>query len=232
MSFASIRSQTLSLENQTVSSLTNYSSYAQNVSSVASPQEIALESEIQQLVLKRENFINKLDIIADEQGSSFSIIKIQQLARHKEVLVDHKRDFNKIKQQINSERNRHNLLSSVRSDIEEHRQRNVSKTKNGKNNGQGQGIGDELDYLNDERNKANQANSVADMLLEQAYRTRDELTSQTSVLSNANKKFMGTVAHMPGINVLIKKIGTRRRRDSIIMASVISFCILVFFFIL
>ncbi|GMM37605.1 Gos1 protein [Saccharomycopsis crataegensis] len=227
MSFASIRTRALSLETQTVGIIASYSGFTQNISSIASTKEEGLESEISEILLKRENLLKKLDDIANNDAN-LSIVKLQQLARHKEVLLDHKRDYHRIKQQIEEARNRSNLLNSVRSDIEDHRNRSK---KNNNNNSKDNGI-DELDYMNDERKRANQANSVADMLLEQAYRTRDEIMSQNSTLSNVNKRLMATITHMPGINVVIKKIGTRRRRDSIIMASVISFCIIVFFFLL
>lgn len=221
MSFASLRSQVLSLENQAVNRISEYSALNQNLDGSSEASELELEDEIQALILKRENLINKLNQIA-ESDKSLSLVKLQQLSRHREVLIDHKKDFNRIKQQNTSNRNRLNLLSTVRSDIEEHRQRKKASLE---------GMS-EIDYMNQERQRADNADSVTDMILDQAYRTRDEMKNQSSVLANANKKFMGTIGRMPGMNVLIQKIGTRRRRDSIIMASVITSCILIFFYLL
>lgn len=218
MSFASIRTQALSLESQTVGLIGSYSACIEDLA--ASDEEI--KSQIEQTLLKRENLIKKLGEILDKTEST-SAVKAQQLSRLREVVQEHRRDVQRIAGQISEVRNRNNLLNSVRSDLEAHRNRKNRKAL---------GDLDELDYLNNERVKADQANSVADRLIEQAYRTRDEIAHQNSVLANAGKRIAGTLGQMPGMNVLIKKIGTRRRRDSLIMAAVISFCIIVFFFLL
>mgnify|MGYP004712780489 FL=1 len=162
--------------------------------------------------------INPLVRIA-ESDISLSTLKLQQLQRHKEILNDHKKVFNGIRATILGDRNRNNLLFSVRSDIDAHKQRTT----------QVGGPSDANDYINQERVRVDGANSLADRLLQQAFHTRDELFSQRGVLANAQLSMMGTIQQFPGLNTLILKINTRRRRDTLILATVISVCIVMLF---
>lgn len=114
------------------------------------------------------------------------------------------------------------MLFSVRSDIDAHRERSTNNSNNRDLNAN--------DYILDESVRADNANSFAERLLQQAYNTRDELYSQRAHLSNAQLRMMGAVLLIPGINVLISRINTRRKRDTLILATVIAICILVLFF--
>lgn len=225
-SFTQARTQALNLEKQTESLLSKYSRInSNNLNSLSTPatiEETNLVEQISDLLIKRDSIINKLNRIS-ETDSNLSTSKLQQLTRHKEILNDQKISFTKIQNKYLDERNRNNLLFLVRSDINEHKQRVTSNSSTNNNNA------NDNDYILDERLRVDNANSLANRLLTSAYETRDELYNQRVHLNNASTKMMGVLSSIPGLNVLISKINTRRKRDTLILASVIATCIVILF---
>lgn len=61
----------------------------------------------------------------------------------------------------------------------------------------------------------------------QAYGTRAEFRQQTNYLQGINARMSGVVAQVPALNSIIGMINSRRRRDSVIMGSVIGVCTLL-----
>lgn len=226
LSFTQTRATVLNLEKQTESLLSRYSKFQNNINSVSSSsEEEELVRKINEILIKRDELISKLTKIS-EIDVNLSTSKLQQLTRHKEILHDQKNSFVKIQNKISEERNRSNLLFSVRSDINEHKQRVTASTTNSSV------PGNDNDYILDERTRVDNANSFADRLLQSAYETRDELYQQRFYLNNAQTRMLGVLQTFPGLNVLVSKINTRRKRDTLILASVISFCIIFLFFFL
>lgn len=215
--FAQARTSALNLEKQTESLLTQYSKLQLVASFDTNPDEDALVAQIRDMLGKRETIITNLTRLS-ESDLNVSTSKLQQLQRHKEVLMDHKLSFQKIQGKINDERNRNNLLHLIQSDLSAHKQRNVSTVTDNDN-----------DYILDERRRVDNANSFADRLLQQAFETRDELYSQRVYLQNASSRIQNTLQTIPGIGMLISRINTRRRRDTLIMGFVIALCILGLF---
>jgi len=68
---------------------------------------------------------------------------------------------------------------------------------------------------------------MADGVLAQAYAVNDSFGEQRLMLSNINKRIKQSAMQLPGINTLIGKINTRKKRDSVILACLISFCFLM-----
>ncbi|KAK6464326.1 hypothetical protein DFJ63DRAFT_311624 [Scheffersomyces coipomensis] len=226
-SFTQTRSQALNLEKQTETLLSKYSEFQNEQSNIIdkSNDESSLESQISSILEKRETLLSKLNRISDSMDN-LSTSKLQQLTRHKEILNDHKSSYLKIKSNINDERNRNNLLFSIRSDINAHHQSENESSSAAQN----QEI-NANDYILDERSRVDNANSFADRLLQQAFQTRDELYQQRQYLENAQSRMLSILSSIPGINVLISQINTRRKRDTLILAGVISVCILLLFFV-
>ncbi|EGW30022.1 uncharacterized protein SPAPADRAFT_63640 [Spathaspora passalidarum NRRL Y-27907] len=217
--FAQTRSQALNLEKQTEQLLSQYSQFLTQQNVEPNEEEVSVKAAIQEILTKRDSIINKLNRIG-ESMDNLSTSKLQQLTRHREILHDHKLAFTKIEDTIQNDRNRNNLLFSVRSDINAHRQQTT----------EGHSEINAHDYILDERQRVDSANSFAERLLQSAFNTRDELLNQRQYLNNAQAKMFSTLQHIPGINVLISKINTRRKRDTLILASVIAFCIILLFF--
>ncbi|KAI3406522.2 GOS1 [Candida oxycetoniae] len=231
-SFSQIRSQALSLEKQTESLLSKYSQYQQSSSQSleSTEDESHTKQQINDILGKRTTIINKLNRISESSinESSLSTSKLQQISRHREILQDHWRAFNRITSQLTDERNRNNLLFSVQSDISYHKQQHQRRP--------GQAGSTEINddpnaYILEESQRADNVNSIADRLLQGAMNTRDELINQRQFLQNAQVRIMSSLQGVPGINVLISKINTRRKRDTLILASVIAICIVLLFFV-
>ena len=91
---------------------------------------------------------------------------------------------------------KNNLLFNVHRDINHHKQqRNIDGNA----------------YILEESERVNNVNSIADRLLQGAFATRDELLNQRQYLNNAQLQVLSTMQNIPGLNVLISKINTRRK---------------------
>lgn len=127
------------------------------------------------------------------------------------MLSDHRRELARLKSSLNDARNRANLLSNVRSDIDAYRSANQA----------------EADYMLDERNRIENSHNVADSVLSQAYAVQENFAIQRETLANINRRIVGAASQVPGINSLMGRIGSKKRRDGIILASFIAFCFLM-----
>jgi Golgi SNAP receptor complex protein 1 len=79
----------------------------------------------------------------------------------------------------------------------------------------------------EERSRIDRSHDVADSVLSQAYAVRENFSVQRETLSNINRRIVGAASQVPGINSLMGRIGTKKRRDGIILASFIAFCFLM-----
>jgi len=165
--------------------------------------------------LQRDEILNNLTRIS-ESDSTISTVKLQQLSRHKEILQENWKVFAQIRSSIIQERNKLNLLFNVQSDIASHQKNNS--------------IENELDYIQDESNRANKLNNFADTLISRAYETRESLLNSNSTLNSASNRITNSMSQIPGLNIIIAKINTRRKRDALILSLLISTCILILLF--
>ena len=128
----------------------------------------------------------------------------------------------RLKVQLNHARDRANLLANVRNDINSHRL------------GSGAGAGadgqpSEADYMLDERGHIDHSHDMVDSVLSQAYAVNENFIVQRETLANINRRITLAASKVPGINTLIGRISSKKRRDGIIMGSFVAFCFLVFF---
>ncbi|ODV93884.1 hypothetical protein PACTADRAFT_51631 [Pachysolen tannophilus NRRL Y-2460] len=235
-SFQQTRAQVLSLENKTEAALNRYASFAQSTSSSETAEELAAQRSVEKFLKKSDDLIKLLSKIG-EQDLSLPASKLQQLQRHKEVLNDHYISFGRIRGSIQQERNRLNLLFSVRNDIESHQkqqqqqQQSSSSISGGINQLNSTTNLNEDEYINDERRKVEGANSVVDRLLSDAYNTRESFRDQSSAINSARIRITSSLSQIPGINHVITRINTRKKRDALILAGLITFMIIVLWFI-
>lgn len=199
--FSQTRSQALSLEKQTEQLLSKFSQFQQQQQQNQSqslditPEETIIRQQIEEIFQKRNAVILKLNRISEVEPN-LSTSKLQQLTRHKEKLNDDNLSFTKIINNIEDERNKNNLLFNVHRDINHHKQqRNIDGNA----------------YILEESERVNNVNSIADRLLQGAFATRDELLNQRQYLNNAQLQVLSTMQNIPGLNVLISKINTRRK---------------------
>ncbi|KAG7912688.1 hypothetical protein KL907_000890 [Ogataea polymorpha] len=222
-SFNQTRTQIVGVENQLAGLLANYSSFASAPGPEPSADEEQLERKINDTFTNLSALVKELNRVVDSQSlnNTISASKMQQLARHRENLNQYTVDFNRIKSTIKQERDKINLLSFVRTDIEDH-QRRVDSS----------GVSDGEDgYMLNERLRLNQQHSAMDSLLSQVFETRDEILRQRNVLGSVGNRLQRSLSTMPGLKVLLSKINTRRKRDSLIIAGVMVTCIILLWFL-
>lgn len=68
---------------------------------------------------------------------------------------------------------------------------------------------------------------MADGVLSQAYAVNENFGLQREMLGGISRRITGAAAQVPGINGLMQRIGSKRRRDGIILGSFIALCFLV-----
>ena len=164
--------------------------------------------------LQREALVAQLSRLLDSESThSSSAVKHNNLARHREILQDHRRELSRLKSTITDARNRANLLSNVRSDIDAYRSANPAQA--------------EADYMLDERSRIENSHNITDGVLSQAYAVNENFRVQRESLANVQRRIVGAASQVPGINSLMTRIGSKKRRDGIILGSFIAFCFLL-----
>ncbi|KAF2869735.1 hypothetical protein BDV95DRAFT_497113 [Massariosphaeria phaeospora] len=214
--WAQLRQQARALETQTETLFHTYSQYASttNIPTKPSEEERRTETQLSDILEKREALVGQLTRLFDsESANSSSAVRHNNLARHREVLQEHRRELTRLRSTITDTRNKANLLSNVRSDIDAYRSANPSQA--------------EADYMLDERRRIDNSHSVADNVLSQAYAVNENFALQRESLASINRRIVGAASQVPGINSLIGRIGAKKRRDGIILGGFIAFCFLM-----
>ena len=217
--WAQLRQQIRTLESQTESVFHTYSQYASapNLPEKPSEEEQRNEAEIQDLLEKREALISQLARLLDSESAlSTSSLKQNNLSRHREVLTEHRSELKRLKASVAEARDRQHLLSSVRSDIDAYRSSNPAE--------------EEAEYMLQERGRLDNSHNVIDGIISQAYAINENFGLQRETIASINRRITGAAAQIPGVNGLIQRIGAKRRRDGIILASFIAFCFLMFLY--
>lgn len=138
------------------------------------------------------------------------------MSLHRSTLADHRREFTRLRGAIADARSRGNLLSSVRNDISAFR--SAARLEEGRS---------EADYMLDERERLDHSHNVADTVLSQAYAVNEDFMGQRQMLQSINRRIMHSASQVPGINAIVAKINTRKKRDSVILAGLIATCFLM-----
>ncbi|KAH3672016.1 hypothetical protein WICMUC_004523 [Wickerhamomyces mucosus] len=219
-SFTTLRSSLISLDTQINQSLTTYSKFAISITSQPTSDELKSITSIETNLNKYDQILNQLTRLSDSQN--ISTINLSQLSRHKESYHAYWKNFMDIKNSILQERNKINLLFNVREDLNDYKQ----KQKIGNDEAS------QLDYIQNETSRVNTLNSITDDLISSVLETRDTLLNQRNTLNLNSNTIINNLKNVPGLNTLIGKINTRKRRDSLILASLILVCILILYFTL
>ena len=169
-------------------------------------------------IVQRGSLISQLTRLLDSEATlTASALKQNNLSRHREVLQDHRRELQRLRSAISETRDRSNLLTNVRSDIDAYRASNPGQA--------------EADYMLEERGRIDESHNMMDGVLSQAYAINENFGLQRETLASINRRVVSAANKIPGVNALIGKIGSKRRRDSIILGSFIGLCFLVVFFL-
>ncbi|KAI9250958.1 hypothetical protein BDA99DRAFT_522290 [Phascolomyces articulosus] len=170
------------------------------------------ELEIEELLKKLNTVITSMgEVLERPSATPTNPSMTHMLERHKDIMYDYNKEFRRVKTNIKAARDKANLMDQVQDEI---RMYNTSN-------------GDGSDYYLSERNRIEGTHRMTDMILDQAYATRQDISRQGRMLQNVNNRVTGVIGRIPGINNLISRINTRRKRDTLIMAGVISTCIIL-----
>ena len=135
------------------------------------------------------------------------------LQRHTEILADYRGEFSKTSATIAAKVEREKLLrSSVLQDLHQYR------SKDG-------GRGHKMDSLQRELEHTRNSERMIDEQINIAMETRDNLVDQRKILKGIQTRLNDLSSKFPLINSLVNKINLRKRRDTIILGSVIGFCL-------
>lgn len=168
-------------------------------------------------LLQRESLIAQLTRLLDSEATlTSSALKQNNLTRHREVLQDHRRELQRLSSAIAESRDRANLLSNVRSDIDAYRASNPGA--------------DEAEYMLQERGRIDESHTMMDGVLSQAYAINENFGLQRETLASINRRIVSAANQVPGMNALMTKIGSKRRRDAIILGVLIGVCVLLLLF--
>lgn len=195
------------------------------IEKVRQPASITPDDEQEEMRLtafgsieQREALISQLSRLLDSEATlTSSALKQNNLSRHREVLLDHRRELQRLSSAIAETRDRANLLNNVRSDIDAYR--------SAANPGAA-----EAEYMLEERGRLENSHNMMDRVLSQAYAVNENFGLQRETLASINRRIVGAAARIPGVNSLIGKIGAKRRRDSVILGVFIGFCFLMLLF--
>ncbi|KAL1954473.1 hypothetical protein VTO42DRAFT_1149 [Malbranchea cinnamomea] len=214
--WAQLRQQARTLETQTEALFHTYSQFSSTSQLPPKPseEELRIERQLLDILERRENVIGQLSRLLDsEVALTASALKQNNLSRHREVLADHRNELKRLKGAISETRDRVNLLSNVRSDIDAYRASNPSAA--------------EADYMLEERGRLDNTHNVMDGVLSQAYAVNESFNFQRETLASINRRIVSAASQIPGVNALIGKIGAKRRRDGLILGVFIGICFLM-----
>ncbi|EMD00820.1 hypothetical protein BAUCODRAFT_183308 [Baudoinia panamericana UAMH 10762] len=212
--WAQVRQQARAQETQTETLFHTYAQFASqtDIDPVPSEEERKTEEQLNELLEKRSATLQQLARLLDSEPTP-SALKSTNLARHREILQQHRTELSRLKSQIATTRDRANLLSTVRSDIASHRANNPEAA--------------EADYMLDERRRIENSHGMVDSVLSQAYATNESFALQRETLASIQRRITGAAARLPGVNELMQRIGSKKRRDGIILGVLIAVCVLV-----
>ncbi|KAJ0004000.1 hypothetical protein NQD34_010214 [Periophthalmus magnuspinnatus] len=170
---------------------------------------VAMTTEIEQLLAKLTSVNGKMaEFTAGTLPHNAALM--HTLQRHRDILQDYTNEFHKTKTNFFNLREREDLLGSVHRDIESY------KSGSGVNNRRTELFLKEHEHL--------RKNSMVILCLSIAMATKENMTFQRGVLKSIQTRVTTLANRFPAINSLIQKINLRKRRDSLILGTVIGVC--------
>ncbi|KAH9929668.1 V-snare-domain-containing protein [Fomitopsis serialis] len=211
--YDSLHRQCRTLESLFDTKLTSYARLASTVTHTPDDLEAGgsaerwrdMEADVDELLEKLKENNDQLSRLADDTQNPPSQSMLRAIQRHREVYQDYARELRRTKTNVQTALDQANLLSGVRNDIDAYKS-------------------SAADSLLAERGHIDSSHRMTDDVLSQAYETRAEFARQRLTISGINSRMQGVLSSIPGINGVIGMIKSRRRRDSIIVGSVIGVC--------
>ncbi|XP_042894310.1 Golgi SNAP receptor complex member 1-like [Penaeus japonicus] len=217
MSFEDLRKRARQLESEIDMKLVSFSriaaSYGSNVPSNTNSETVALLSGDQMyetISVELEQLLASLTDVNERMNNcthGSNVATIHTLQRHRDILQDYTHEFQRTNNAITARREREQLLGGGRND---------GKTLAGLSR---------RDLYIKEADHMNNSERMVDEQISIAVETRDHLKSQREAFKMIQTKVNDLSNRFPLINTLMTKINIRKRRDSLILGTVIGLCL-------
>jgi Golgi SNAP receptor complex protein 1 len=166
-----------------------------------------ITEDMEQLLARLSDINNKMSQYSEQLQQNPSAI--YTLQRHRDILNDYTKEFRKAKTDISAQREREQLL----------------RTTN-KEDSQGfTGPNKRTEIYMKEQEHIRNSESLVDEQINVAIRTRESMMNQRNALKAIQTQMTTLANRFPMINSLIHRINIKRRKDSIIIGSVIGVCL-------
>ncbi|KAJ2062808.1 protein transport protein gos1 [Coemansia aciculifera] len=169
---------------------------------------VQLESDLSTILGDLEAVIGEMSETVQLQRGSKRVLE-----RHREMYNDYVREFNRYQTNVQAALTRSELLT-------------------GSNSGGGAANVADRDRLVQERGRIDQAHTDIDMVLDHAFSVRQDLVEQRSMIGGATSRMVSVTERIPGINLLLGRIRSRKRKEKVVLAIVLSICISILLYVL
>ncbi|KAG4106354.1 V-snare-domain-containing protein [Neocallimastix lanati (nom. inval.)] len=163
----------------------------------------ALDKDIDSTLMKLQNVIDNMAKQIELNPGNNSMIHFLQ--RHRDMYYDYSKDYKKYKNNYIQTNEYNELMNTMKNEV-----RTFKSNE---------------EYLLNERGRIDESNRMADMVLEQAYSTRNSLLEQRHMLSGTGSRMANITNRFPIINNLIGKISRKKRRNTLILSTVTAVCL-------
>ncbi|KAJ2003858.1 protein transport protein gos1 [Coemansia thaxteri] len=166
--------------------------------------------------LEREitTILGDLEAVITEMGETVQMQRGSKrvLERHRGMYSDYVREFQRYRTNVQAALARSELLAG----------------------GVAHGTVDvaDRDRLIMERSRIDQTHTDIDIVLEQAFSVRQDLAEQRSIIGGATARMVSVTERIPGINILLGRIRSRKRKEKVVLAIVLAICISILLFVL
>ena len=155
-------------------------------------------------------------------GGPSSVAGQHTIQRHREVLQDYRQEFAKTRSNVANIIERHDLLNSVRRDISDYQRTNMPGNQSDRRGGTSNR---NMELLLKESEHVIRSERLINDHINLAVDARETLVSQGVAFKAIQTKLNDISNRFPLINNLVQKINLRKRRDTIILGSVIGICL-------
>ncbi|KAJ2247771.1 protein transport protein gos1 [Coemansia sp. RSA 455] len=169
---------------------------------------VQLESEVSTILGDLEAVIGEMSETVKLQRGSKRVLE-----RHREMYNDYVKEFNRYQTNVQAALTRSELLT-------------------GSSSGNSVANVADRDRLVHERGRIDQAHTDIDMVLDHAFSVRQDLVEQRSIIGGATSRMVSVTERIPGINLLLGRIRSRKRKEKVVLAIVLSICISILLYVL
>ncbi|KAI6652740.1 Golgi SNAP receptor complex member 1 [Oopsacas minuta] len=206
-----LRRQVRRCEGEIESKLSSYARLVSADTSTRNLQSQSLSNELSQKLTNLKELNNTLQEYVNSQYNAPPSM-LQTAERHKEVLQDYQQEFSKTAENIGTLQKREALFT-------------LSRNRGGDTN-------NKSDLLLKEHEHVKHTTRMADEIINMAIDTKESLSNQRKALSGIFSTTDSISNKFPLLNRLSNKIQFKRKKDSIILGSVIAVGLIIFIFLL